>query len=591
MVCRGPDGSGVACHGPVGLAHRRLSIIDLEGGQQPMYNEDKTLALTFNGEIYDYQRIRNDLIDQGHTLATESDSEVLLHLYEEHGPDMVKRLNGMFAFAIADLRSNEIFLARDRLGQKPLFYTHRGDRFAFASGPVALKPVPWLDWQLDSQAVHTYIELLYVPTPDSIVRDIKKLPPGHSALFRNGKLTITPYWQPRVSADFRGNYDDARAALQETLAAAVKRRLVADVPLGLFLSGGMDSSLICALAQEELSTPAETFSIGFPDPRYDERDYAQAVADHLGTSHHFMEVNPGRFEALPAIVERFEEPFADSSMLPSALLAEYTRQHVTVALSGDAADELFGGYYRYRVLHLYSKLRRLPRSLRSGARSLFTRLLPKMREERSLAGKAQRLLNPLGSDGIDLYLAIISRLPSATRELIHGEPLRSVAQSPETLLQEKLGRELRDVNDLIELELQSYLNDDILVKVDRASMMHSLEIRSPFLDPAVVDLALQLPYAFKQKGGTRKRILRDAFRDRLPAEIFTRRKMGFGVPIAAWLRGSWREPARQLLLDGSSELFSRSGLEQLLHQHQQGEADHSYTIYALMVLNLWLAKG
>ncbi len=592
LARRGPDDSGFFLTDRIGLAHRRLSIIDLDGGRQPLFNEDQSLALVFNGEIYDFRRQRRELLDKGHRFATRTDSEVLLHLYEEEGIDMLDKLNGMFAFAICNVKTGELVLARDRLGQKPLFYVHDGDRFAFASGPASLRPIDWVDISINPQALHDYLEFLYVPEPQCIYNGIRKLSPGAWLRFDDGKVEHGRYWQPQLTGNSPETYAESCEQLQERLSAAVKRRLVADVPLGMFLSGGMDSSIICALAQKQLgSQTARTFAIGFPNPKYDERHHAQTVADHLGTEHHCLEVEPGSFADLRWIVGQFEEPFADSSMLPTALLAKFTREHVTVALSGDAADEFFGGYYRYRVYKLCELLTVCPQAMRAVVKRMLLKLMPPMTEERSFAGKLRRLVDLGDVDGLQRYLQIISRFPEDARRRIHGERLRAAApQASIRVLQEKLAGD-PTINAIMELDLRSYLVDDILVKVDRAAMAHSLEVRSPFLDPDVVDLAMALPYRFKQHGANRKRILKDTFKDLLPNEIFARPKMGFGVPVAAWLRGDWQQPATELLLDGHlvrDAWFDRDAVEDLLDAHGNEQADNSYPLFALLVFELWL---
>lgn len=591
---RGPDSCGYLLRGPLGLVHTRLSIIDLATGDQPMFNEDGTLAIVFNGEIYDYQGLRDRLQAAGHVFRTHSDTEVLLHLYEDLGPEMLPQLNGMFAFAICHLESGDIFFARDRLGKKPLFLAWDGERLGFASGLRSLLALPWVQRDLDPQAIADYLEFQYVPTPSTIYRGVQKLPPGSCAFWRRGRLSVDRYWTPHVSGDYHGSYSEAQAHLRDLLREAVRRRLVADVPVGLFLSGGMDSSIVCALARELAGERVQTFSIGFPEAAYDERRYAQTVARHLDTDHHFLEVQPGDYQHLRSLVGEFEEPFCDSSLLPTSLLARFTRQHVTVALSGDAADELFGGYYRYRVMRLYDNLKLLPRPLRSVLRRTLTQMLPAKTEERSLSGRLQRLAAALDTDGLERYLGLISRFPTATKNLVFGDPLRATLENTDSTrhlgVHARLDPQQAAIDAIMEVDLKTYLPDDILVKVDRASMAHSLEVRAPFLDPSVVAFACRLPYSFKQRLQTRKRILADAFGDLLPGEIFTRPKMGFGVPVAAWLRGDWQQPARELLLDGwftREGWFERSRLELLWRDHVEKRADYSYPIFALMVLELW----
>ncbi len=594
---RGPDDYGAFRGGPVGLVHRRLSVIDVEGGHQPLFNEDRSLALVFNGEIYDFHLLRDELIGKGHTFATRTDSEVLLHLYEEEGPAMLRRLNGMFAFAICHLPSGELFMARDRLGQKPFFYAKGERRFAFASGPLSLAELPWVDTALDVSAIHDYLEFQYIPTPRSIYRGVKKLPPGWQATWRDGIFEAKAWWEPRVQATFTGTYAEAQVELHHRLSEAVRRRLVADVPLGMFLSGGLDSSLVTALAQARMSDRAQTFSIGFSDPRYDERAYAASVAAFLGTDHHVLEVQPDDFAHLRDLAGAYEEPFCDASMLPTSLLSRFTRKHVTVALSGDAADELFGGYYRHRVMKLAASIDRAPKAVRRALGAICDKLLPPKREERSLAGKLRRLAELVDVEGLDRYLRIISRVPSGLKESLYGEAMQTAGPLPPSLhvLAEKMPNlpGQQPIERIMQLDEVTYLNDDVLVKVDRASMAYGLEVRSPFLDVHVVEFANSLPYAWKQRGARRKLILAETFAADLPPEIPGRAKMGFGVPIATWFRGGWEAPTRELFTSGrlaADGLFRRDRLDTLLADHVAGRADHSYLLYALLVLELWLQE-
>ncbi len=598
LTKRGPDAGGFFVNGAAAVAHRRLSVIDLQTGDQPIYNEDRTLALVCNGEIYDYAELRSELISKGHTFYTESDSEVLLHLYEEHGPEMLDAVNGMFAFAILHVDTGDFFMARDRLGQKPLFYASVPRRFAFASGPSALKALDWVDTTFEPAAIHDYLEYQYIPTPRSIFRGVCKLPPGHRAFWKNHELLVEPYWRPAMTADFHSDYGAAKAELDSRLRAAVRRRLVADVPLGIFLSGGVDSSLICALAHEVGGNRPKTFSIGFPEKKYDERDYAAQVAAHFGTEHHFLEVSPNDFDRLSRIVVDFEEPFCDASMLPTSLLSEFTRRHVTVALSGDGADELFGGYYRYRIMKLCEKLRLIPAALRRRVSRSLQYVMPPRTEERTFWGRARRLLDISENDGLDRYLRLISRCPSPLKESLYGDRMGatgSLGKSVDVLSRHRDRNSFQEpIDELMEIDIKTYLTDDILVKVDRASMAYGLEVRNPFLDVEVVELALSLPYDWKQRGARRKRILVDTFAGSLPPGIAGRRKMGFGVPIARWLRQEWKEPMRELLLNGrlvGDGYFRKDRLSWLIQSHLERQADYSYTIFALIVLELWMMGG
>ncbi len=596
LIKRGPDDGGFYLDHAVGLAFRRLSIIDLAGGHQPLFNEDGNLAIVFNGEIYNFQELRQRLVAREHRFTTESDTETLIHLYEEEGPEMVRMIQGMFAFVIYDRVNQLLFMARDRFGKKPFFYAVKNNRFAFASGPESLLGLSWIDNSHDLSAIHDYLEYQYIPTPRSIYNGIKKLPPGYRGIWQDHQLKIESYWEPRLRVGFNGSYLEACGQLRGKLREAVRKRLVADVPLGMFLSGGMDSSVICALAQQELNHPALTFSIGFPEKKYDEREYARMVSRHLGTDHHFLEVIPNDFAYLKQIVRDYEEPFCDASMLPTALLAKFTRQFVTVALSGDGADELFGGYYRYQIMDWCRRLLICPESLRKAIVQRVLMVLPPKIEERTFWGKIRRLLEISQFSGLKQYLQLISRCPAGLKESLYGDAMLSLNPLPNSLdVLERFswsgnsGRNL--VDEIMEIDQRTYLVDDILVKVDRASMAYGLEVRSPYLDTEVAEFAMSLPYHWKQQGRQRKMILTDACSDLLPKEIFKRNKLGFGVPLARWLRGEWREPAMALLMEGNlvrNELFRRDRLEWLVKSHLEMKADHSYVIFALVVLELWL---
>ncbi|MFW5803507.1 MAG: asparagine synthase (glutamine-hydrolyzing) [Verrucomicrobiota bacterium] len=598
LVKRGPDEGGMLRQNGCALLHRRLSIIDVEGGHQPIVNEDGTLALVCNGEIYDFCELRNRLESKGHSFRTRSDSEVILHLYEDLGPDCVCQLNGMFAFAILHLKERRLFCARDRFGQKPLFYAVDGAKFAFASGPASLAAVPWVDTNLNAAALREFLVYQAIPGPESVYCGVRKLPPQSRALWRDGELHIEPYGVASLTADFAGSYEEARTELTERLGAAVERRLIADVPVGMFLSGGVDSSVICALAAERSAGQIRTFSIGFPEPKYDERKHAERVAKHLGTDHHFREVCADDFAFLERIAADFEEPFGDASMLPAALLAEFTRGQVKVALSGDGADELFGGYDRYRVMHWARLSTVVPAALRRGVRKLLLAALPPKTEERTALGRLRRLVEISDREGVEQYLAVISRFPERLSDRLLGPRLREPELSgqpdiPERALQKQYREHPALVDAIMELDIRTYLPNDILVKVDRTSMAQALEVRSPFLDPNVADLALALPHAWKIRGGRGKRILTDAFGGYLPPGIVGRSKMGFGVPLAQWFRNQWRDLARDALFDGEcirQELVRSEGLQQLFDDHEQNRADHSYTLFMLLILELWLRQ-
>ena len=598
LIKRGPDDFGYFVQNNFGFIHRRLSIIDIKGGRQPIFNEDRSLAIIFNGEIYDYQNLRQALIDKGHRFQTSTDTEVLIHMYEEYGPGLLERINGMFAFVIFHADSGELFLARDRFGQKPLFFGVKGGRFAFASGPQSLRHLSWIDTQIDLSAINDYLEFQYIPTPRSIYKGVQKLPPGSFAIWNGKGLQIQTYWSPKVCSDYDGTYTQAQEEIQGKVSKAVGRRLVADVPVGMFLSGGIDSSIICAVAQRQLNESALTFSIGFSEKKYDERNYSKLVAEHLGTQHHFLEVKPDDFDYLEKVVEAYEEPFCDASMLPTTLLSSFTRQHVPVALSGDGADELFGGYKRYRVMHFFHRLSKVPRSLRKKVCELLLKVIPTKAEERTFQNQVRRVIEILDKDGMEQYLSLISRSPPRMKSKLFGERFEGQVQAAssvsviEDLVADKGTKLLVDT--IMETDLKSYLNDDILTKVDRASMAHSLEVRSPFLDFEVAQLAMSLPYEWKQRGTSNKKILVDSFRNLLPPLIFRRSKMGFGVPIAKWLRNEWFTKTQSLLLEGrlvKENYLKNDSVSSLLNSHYEKKGDFSYLLFALIILELWLGQA
>ncbi|MFO7821805.1 MAG: asparagine synthase (glutamine-hydrolyzing) [Lentisphaeria bacterium] len=602
LACRGPDDRGWLVRDNCGLEHRRLAIIDPAGGRQPILNEDESLALICNGEVYDFGAWREELKKRGHHFRTGSDNEVLLHLYEEKGEGCLEEVNGMFAFAVFDLQADKVFAARDRFGQKPLFYATAPGRIAIASGPRSLQAIPWVDTDLDYTAIHDFLEYQCIPAPRSIYKGIKKLPPGHTAAWSSAaglKIRRSTFRDPISRYDVSraggsaGTFSGAADELRKRFTAAVERRMVADVPVGVFLSGGMDSGLVCAAAQRLTSQPVKTFSIGFPVAKYDERHEAERVAGYLGTEHHTLEVNPGEAEHLQWLVGKFEEPFCDASMLPMSLLSRFTRGHVKVALSGDGADELFGGYDRYRVMHWLKRWSRLPRSVRRTVQGGLRKMLPRALNERTVAGKLRRLTELLDKEqGGEAYRCLLSRFPAALRREMYGEAMAEV--NGDGLGEGGMSAEFEGGDwaaAAMAVDLLTYLPNDILVKVDRASMAHGLEARSPFLDPAVADSALSLPPDWKLKPGHGKHILKKAFTGYLPDATFERGKMGFGVPVAHWLRDGWQEMVRDLLPGGKlveQGVFRDAALRRMIDEHCMDGYDRSYPLFAILVLELWL---
>jgi asparagine synthase (glutamine-hydrolysing) len=600
---RGPDDAGTytSLPGPgpgAVLGHRRLSIIDIGGGHQPLSNEDGTVWIAFNGEVYNYRELQASLTRRGHTFRTSSDTETIVHLYEQYGPDCVSQLRGMFAFAIWDQNERTLFLARDRLGKKPLVYRHEAQRLMFASELKALLQVPGVPRELDRQAVDDYLTYQYVPHPQSILKGYSKLPPAHWALYQDGKLRVERYWRPAYSPppdrkEF-ASLNEARSELRETLTTAVKLRMRSDVPLGAFLSGGVDSTIIAGLMQSLSSRPVKTFSIGFPVAAFDERTYAREAAKHLGTEHHEQVVEPSALQILPQLIWHYDEPFADSSAIPTMYLSEMTRREVTVSLSGDGGDELFAGYRRYQAVKLGGWADRLPQFLRNWMASPVWQQLPASVQQNSKRRRLKRLLSAMALEPRQRYLKWVSIFDDERRADLYTPEFRASLgghDSAEFLLQAYEECPDRDfVTRTTCADVLTYLPCDILTKVDIASMAFALEARSPFLDHEVVDFAARLPIEWKMRGRHGKQILVDTFADLLPKRIQTRAKMGFGVPLDHWFRNELRPLIEDVLLSPSSlnrGLFQPAQVRKLVDEHVRGMWDHSYRLWSLLVLELW----
>ncbi len=601
---RGPDDSGTYrnelqhregydSQPGVALGFRRLCVIDLVGGHQPMSNEDGSVQLVFNGEIYNYRALQRRLEGAGHKFKTESDTETIVHLYEDEGLNAFAHLNGMFALALWDAPRRRLVLARDRLGKKPLVYRLTSGQLLFASELKSLLSLPQVSREIDPSALDAYLTYQYIPPPRTIFRGIAKLPPGHCAVWQEGELKVQPFWNPDFSQEHRCTQSEAVSQLRETLTSAVQLRMRSDVPLGAFLSGGIDSSLIAALMQRESSTPIKTFTIGFPVAEYDERPFARRVAQHIGSEHHEEEVAPQAMEILPRLVHHYDEPFADSSAIPTWYLAEITRRHVTVALSGDGGDELFLGYPRYHAVRLAAFFDAWP-ALRSCFAAKLWQSLPASGRQKSRLRQFKRFSEALRMSPARRYLDWIS---------IFNEPRRAELYSDEFIVQlsaadpfdylnaawQRAGK--RDAMTAASLaDLVTYLPGDLMTKVDIASMAHGLEARCPLLDYRVVELAAALPAKLKFHGGRGKRLLQAAFGDLLPSEVFTRRKMGFGVPLDVWLRGELAPLTDSLL---GAESVSRRGwfrpaaVRQLIDEHRSRRFDHSARLWSLLVLEQW----
>jgi asparagine synthase (glutamine-hydrolysing) len=591
LIHRGPDDEGFYMSGPIALGHRRLSIIDVSSGKQPMCNEDGTIWVVFNGEIYNYRTLRNELIRKRHCFRTQSDTEVIVHLYEEVGEEIFNRLNGMFAIALWDGRAKKLILARDRLGKKPLYYHINKHRLAFASEMKALLALPDLSTKVDADSLDHYLSFFYVPSPKTISSNMAKLEAATYLVCEEGKVRKERYWSVDFGRSYSGSRKDAAAELKDLLGDAVDIRLESEVPLGAFLSGGIDSSAVVALMARSMGQAVRTTSIGFGENSYNELTYARAIAERCKTDHREHIVSPTFIEHLPRIVYHFDEPFADSSALPTYLLCQATRQHVTVALSGDGGDESFAGYERYPAALNEERWRNtLPAFWRSLALSVAQRCfsplhrgfttLKNLNQDLAMAGA--RTMFCFAEDlKKELYRPAFRRQmsgPSAIQRFLEAFPKYNGWAS---------------LSQLQACDLASYLPEDILTKVDRASMAHSLEVRSPLLDYRVVEFAASLPPEWKLNREGSKLVFREAMIAFLPPRILERQKMGFSIPVGNWFRSGWRSLGQKFLLGErflSRGYFQPSAVNKIWDSHQKARPwllDLGDRLWALLVLEIW----
>ena len=594
---RGPDDDGFYVNGPVGLGMRRLSIIDLKSGQQPIHNQDRTAWIVFNGEIYNYLELRAKLEKLGHTFYTNSDTEAIVHAYDQYGADCPKHLRGMFAFAIWDERTQELFLARDRVGKKPLLYAQLNNELVFGSEFSALLQHPDVSRDVDSQAIHHYLSFMCVPAPLTAYRSIRKLEPGHSLRWRRGEIKLERYWQPDFSHKLDIDEVEAGERALEILRDAVRVRLMSEVPLGAFLSGGIDSSAVVALMSEASSDPVKTFSIGFEEQDFSELHHARRIAEHVGADHHEFIVRPDAMEVLPLLVEHYGEPYADSSAIPTYYVARETRRHVTVALNGDGGDESFAGYERYAAMQLAERYHRLPAPLRKLAIQPAIGLLPSSETSRSRIRDAKRFIQAASLPKRERYLRWVSVFdPQAKHDLYSEGFLRETANVHASEILDPWFAHANGsgiVDAALLTDIMTYLPNDLLVKVDIATMAVSLEARSPFLDHHVIEFAASLPEKFKLRGLTTKYLLKRVLKKLLPAENLDRRKMGFGVPIGHWFRGEMQAFLRETLLSQKSlgrGLFKPEVVKQLVELHTRGERDYAHQLWTLLMLELWFDR-
>lgn len=588
---RGPDDEGVYARGPIGLGMRRLSIIDLSGGKQPIHNEDQSIWIVFNGEIYNFPELRRELEGRGHRFYTHSDTEVIVHLYEESGADCIKKLRGMFAIALYDERQGTLLLARDRLGKKPLHYALHEGRLYFGSEIKTILAVQPDLAETDPEGLLQYFYFGYIPDPLTIFRNIHKLPAGHLAEFRNGEVKVREYWDlPEYSTHDAISEEECLEQLEKRLQEAVRIRLISDVPLGALLSGGVDSSIVVALMARESTKPVQTFSIGFKEEKFNESEYARQVAERFGTDHHELILDPDLEETLTYLSGMLEEPFGDSSMLPTYYVCRMAHQQVTVALSGDGGDELFAGYDRYLTALERRKFDSLPRWAGSIYRERIHSLIPAGTYGKNLAWNAS--LNER-----DRYLDALSFFPALHRErdLFTSEFLQAAKKLPDPLSQ---WQRLYDdapasdrVSRLLYLDTKTYLNGDILAKVDRMSMATSLEVRVPMLDHEFVEWVTSLPVEWKFRSGTRKHILKKlAERVGIPPEVIHRRKQGFQLPLVEWMRDEQKARFWNVLLEPRTlqrGYFKPAAIKTLIDEHVQGRRNRSGLLWRMLVLELW----
>ncbi|HYN25861.1 MAG TPA: asparagine synthase (glutamine-hydrolyzing) [Pyrinomonadaceae bacterium] len=594
---RGPDDDGFYVKGSIGLGMRRLSIIDLKSGQQPIHNQDRTAWIVFNGEIYNYLELREKLEKLGHTFYTNSDTEAIVHAYDRYGADCPKHLRGMFAFAIWDETTQELFLARDRVGKKPLLYAQLNDQFLFSSEFGALLLHPDVSRDIEPKALDCYLSFMCVPAPLTAYRAIRKLEPGHTLRWRKGEIRIERYWLPDFSHKLKTSEKEAGERALEVLRDAVRVRLMSEVPLGAFLSGGIDSSAVVALMSELSSEPIKTFSIGFEEQHFSELHHARRVAEYVGADHHEFIVRPNALEVLPLLVEHYGEPFADSSAIATYYVARETRKHVTVALNGDGGDESFAGYERYAAMQLAQKYHRLPALLRESVLEQAVGLIPTSESRRSRVRDAKRFLQAASLPKVERYLRWVSVFDAgAKRELYSQCFSRETANIHARELLEPWFLRANGagiVDAALQADIMTYLPNDLLVKVDIATMAVSLEARSPFLDHHVIEFAASLPENLKLRGLTTKYLLKRVLKQLLPAENLNRRKMGFGVPIGQWFRGEMQPFLRETLLSEKAlnrGLFRPETVRELVELHSRSQKDYSHQLWTLLMLELWFQK-
>ncbi len=615
IVHRGPNSEGLWIDNTVALGMRRLSVIDLETGDQPVFNGDKSVVVMMNGELYNYREIREELERKGRTFTTKSDTEILPHLYDEYGEDLVDHLNGMYAFSLWDTRKKKLIIARDRFGEKPLYYGVFDGKLLYASEPKAILAHPSVTPALDLDSLRQYLSYDYVPAPNSIYKGISKLPAAHILTVENGEIKTRRYWNmswsepgaiatggpdhPRAKNTLptgRGSasFTEKASELRDLLSDAVRMQLVADVPLGILLSGGIDSSTVAAFAVQHATERVKTFSIGFEEDSFDETKYARQVAKHLNTEHYEEKLSAATAgDLISEIATWLDEPLSDGSLIPTYLLASFVRKHVTVALGGDGGDEIFAGYPMYFAHKVAGKYNAIPKFLRSGLIEPIVRNLPVSNKNLSFDYKAKRFVRAAGLDSVERHHSWFGSFSAEEqRSLLLPDVLNSsdgdFYRGPRELL--AICDATNEVEQMQFIDMNYYLAEDILTKVDRAAMAVSLETRAPFLDPRVAQFAASLPLEYKLNGKSGKHILKAAMADLLPASILNRPKKGFGIPIAEWLKGRLNSLMHDLLATDrlkEQKLFDPVYVQKLIHEHESGLASHHKQLWTLLVFQLW----
>jgi asparagine synthase (glutamine-hydrolysing) len=594
---RGPDGYGEFFDTHAALGHRRLSIIDLQGGSQPLANEDGSIQVAFNGEIYNYRELRRHLVSCGHTFKTQSDTEVLVHLYEEVGERLPEYLNGMFAFAIWDAPARKLFLARDRFGEKPLYYTLdvHNLSFCFASEIKAFSALPGFQTKFRPESIADYLCFYYIPDPDTIYEGVHRLRAGHSLMVTESGLHMRQYWAPAFQDDVNISMQDAAEQIRELSSDCVRRRMVSDVPLGAFLSGGVDSSAVVAFMSQQTPRSVRTFSIGFTTPQFDEVPYARMIARRYQTQHYERVVSPSIQEMLSVAVHHYDEPFADASAIPMLYVAKLTREHVTVALSGDGADEVFGGYRRYRHGVLEANVRRMmPQWFRTTVIRVGAQAYPQL-EFAPQVFRAKTVLTNISLTLADAYFNAVSGFRGDSLQSVLAPDLRAELRlySPQEAWRKRFAKvsHLSPFRQMQAVDMETYLPADILVKVDRATMAYSLESRAPWLDHRLAELAASLPSAFHLNVREGKLAFKRALAPLLPAPILSRSKMGFSVPLSDWFRTSLKSSFERLVFHPEMEAYlAPAEVRQLWQEHQSGVRSHGHNLWAVFMLACWRAR-